>query len=389
MAETVVHEREGIRPPRHPRVLHVMRMSGVSGAENHLLELTTALRECGWMSDVLVPSPHPRALDGFARRLATSCERVQLVPMRLDLSPRLVLRLARLLASGRYDVAHAHLVHADWHLAAASHLVGNVPLVSSKHNHDPFRRLAAFRLIERAVIRRYSGVISISESLRDFTEATTGVGTATIHYGLSAPSEPPTRRERPEKARLLAVGRLEEQKGFDVAVQAMALVVRAEAAAHLSIAGDGHRRRQLADQISALGLTDAVSLLGPRDDVHELMLGADILIHPARWEGFGLVLLEAMRAGLPIVSTKTGAIPEVVADGATGTLVPPNDPDQLAAAILELIRNPARRREMGVAGFRRLKELFSPEQMARRVAVIYEAAVERGGVPAAALRGSS
>lgn len=366
-----------------------MRMHGVSGAENHLLELTAALgRDEIWASDVLIPSPSPRALDRFARRLAASCERVDVVPMRRDFSPALVLRLARRFASGRYDVAHAHLVHADWHLAAASVLVGNLPLVSSKHNPDPFRRLAAFRLIERAVIRRYSAVISISESLRDFTEATTGADTATIHYGLSAPADPPTRRERREKARLLAVGRLEQQKGFDVAIQAMALVVRAAAAAHLSIAGNGHRRRQLADQISALDLTDAVSLLGPRDDVHELMLNADILIHPARWEGFGLVLLEAMRAGLPVVSTKTGAIPEVVADGVTGILVPPNDPDHLAAAILQLIRNPARRREMGLAGFRRLKEQFSPEQMAREVAAVYEAAVERS-VPAAALRGSS
>lgn len=368
-------------PPKH--VLHVMRMHGVSGAENHLLELTPALRDHGWLSDVVVPSPVPRTLNGFAKRLAASCERVQVVRMRHDLSPGLVLRLARLLSSGRYDVAHAHLVHADWYLAAASLAAGEVPLVSSKHNHDPFRRLAAFRLVERAALRRYSALISISESLSDFTTTYTGADVATIHYGLAAPVDPPTRDEETGEAiRLLSVGRLEEQKGFDIAIQAMEPVARASNA-RLLIAGDGEQRRLLADRVTDLGLTDRVSLLGNRSDVHELMLNADILIHPARWEGFGLVLLEAMRAGLPVVATKIGAIPEVVADGVTGLLVPPNDPDKLAAAAIELIRNPARRREMGMAGFERLKEHFSPEQMGRAVAAIYDEVIERRA-PAAA-----
>jgi len=336
------------------------------------------------LSDVVIPSPSPWVLEGFAKELAASCERVQVVPMRGDLSPRLVLRLTRLLASGRYDVAHAHLVHADWHIAAASLIANDVPLVSSKHNPDPFRRLAAFRLVERATLQRYSAAIAISESLREFTEASTGARTVTIHYGLPAPAGPAPARDGPgETTRLLAVGRLEEQKGFDVAVQAMAFVSQATPWASLSIAGDGRQRRMLADRVTALGLTDTVSLLGTRDDVRELMLNADILIHPARWEGFGLVLLEAMRAGLPVVATRAGAIPEVVADGVTGLLVPPDDPDQLATSMIELIQDPVRRREMGMAGFERLKEHFSPEQMARGVAAVYDSVLERRA-PAAA-----
>jgi glycosyltransferase involved in cell wall biosynthesis len=352
-------------------------MTGVSGAENHLLELTAALREHGWLSDVVVPSPAPQVLDEFAKRLAASCERVHVVTMRRDMSPGLVLRLRRLLASGRYDIAHAHLVHADWYLAAAALIAGDVPLVSSKHNPDRFRRLAAFRLAERAALRRYSAVISISEFLRNFAQASTHVDVVTVRYGLPAPRDPPTKGERKEKMRLLAVGRLEEQKGFDVAIQAMPRIIQAAPSASLWIAGDGRKRRLLADRIRSFGLTDSVSLLGKRDDVNELMLSADILIHPARWEGFGLVFLEAMRAGLPVVATRAGAIPEIVADGITGLLVPPDDPDQLAAAIIELIRNPARRLEMGAAGFERLKKCFSPEQMASGTAGVYETVLEK------------
>jgi glycosyltransferase involved in cell wall biosynthesis len=359
----------------HPRrVLHVMRMKGVSGAENHLLELTTRLREHGWLSDVIIPAPAPEHLKEFANRLARVCDYVEIVSMRTDVSATLVLRLARLLASGRYDVAHAHLVHADWYLAAASLINGDVPLVSSKHNPDPFRRLAAFRLVERATLRRYSAVVAISESLRRFTEASTGVQAFTVHYGLPTPTGPaPVRDSRRKTIRLLAVGRLEKQKGFDVAIDAMASVRRDAPTARLSIAGKGRERRRLSKRIAAHGLADAVSLLGNREDVDELMLDADILVHPARWEGFGLVLLEAMRVGLPIVGTQVSAIPEVVDNGVTGILISPDDPDELAAAIAELIRNPMRRREMGVAGYERLREVFSPEKMARGVAAVYDA----------------
>jgi glycosyltransferase involved in cell wall biosynthesis len=358
-----------------------MRMSGVSGAESHLLQLTAALHSySGWLSDVVIPSPCPGALSGFAEKLTAWSERVEVIPMRRDVSPRLVLRLYRLLASGRYDIAHAHLVHADWYLAAASLVGGDVPLITSKHNPDPFRRLAAFRLVERACLRRYSAAIAISESLREFTEASTGVRTVTVHYGLAVgPGQVPVHHGQRQTTRLLAVGRLDEQKGFDVAIDAMKLVARTTPRTHLSIAGDGRQRQLLAERITALGLGAAVSLLGTRDDVQELMLNADILVHPARWEGFGLVLLEAMRAGLPIVATSAAAIPEVVTDGLTGILVPPDDPDQLAAAIIELIQNPTQRRKMGAAGFERLKNFFSPEQMAKGVAAVYDAALQQHG----------
>lgn len=359
------------------RVLHVMRMKGVSGAENHLFELTTALRESGWLSDVLIPSPVPHVLERFAERLSEACDRVEVVPMKTDVSFTLVPRIARHLSSGRFDLAHAHMVHADWYLAAASLIARDVPLVSSKHNPDAFRRLTAFRLVERAALRRYSGVIAISESLREFTEASTGVPTVTVHYGLPARGPAPTRVPRVEATQLLAVGRLEEQKGFEVAIQAMALIKAVAPQAHLSIAGDGKQRQMLADRIATLGLTGTVSLLGRREDVHELMMNADILVHPARWEGFGLVLLEAMRAGLPIVATRVSAIPEVVAEDITGLLVPPDDPDALAAAISKLIHEPARRNEMGIGGFERLRERFSPERMARGVVALYEAVLDR------------
>jgi glycosyltransferase involved in cell wall biosynthesis len=349
-------------------------MTGVSGAENHLLELTSALESEGWVSDVVVLAPAPASLQTFAKRLAVSCERVDVLPMKGDFRPNLIVRLARLLRTGRYDVAHAHLVHADWYLAAASLLAPGTPLVSTKHNHDPFRRRRSFRLVDGLSHRRYAAVISISESLCDFTRTFGSVRTTAIHYGLPAEAMPP-RHENRAGVSFLGVGRLERQKGFDVAVEAMPRVLEAIPDAHLSICGEGSERRRLEETIHAHGLEDAVSLLGQRADVDALMLDTDILVHPARWEGFGLVLLEAMRAGLPIVATQVGAIPEIVVDENTGLLIAPDDPKRLAAALIELGLDAEQRGKLGAAGFRRLQVQFSPQKMARATAAVYESVV--------------
>lgn len=370
--------------PGYRRVLHVMRIKRVCGSENHLLELVQALRSVGWASDAVIPSPEPGDLREYSEALARFCDRVDVVPMGRDLSGRLAARLAHLLASGRYDVAHAHLVHADCHLALASMLTTRrVPLVSSKHNHDPFRRSLAFRLLEQAIGRRYAGTIAISDSLARFTRELSGVEPTTVRYGLSAPAAPPERDPRSSRPPLLlAVGRLEEQKGFDVLLRAMPEIRARVAGAELQIAGEGPDRPKLEDAIARLELTGCVRLLGHRADVPELMRHADLLVHPARWEGFGLVLLEAMREALPVVASAVGAIPEVVANGVTGLLVPPDEPAPLASAVVEMVSDRERAVRIGQAGFQRLSSLFSPERMARAVAHVYDGVLtERYGAP--------
>jgi glycosyltransferase involved in cell wall biosynthesis len=371
------------------RVLHVMRMKGASGAERHLLELASALRAHGWRSDVFIPAPRDARLGSFPAELAVVCDRVRVTTVAHAWSPRLVARLAVLLRSGRYAVAHAHLVHADWLLAVASVLAPRLPLVSSKHNPDPFRRLVPFSLVERTAMRRFDYIIAISDSLAAFTRRYAGVPAVTVRYGLPTPGPPPARDPGSTAGRLLAVGRLVPQKGFDVLVDAMPEIRRRHPRAHLAIAGDGPGRDALARRIDARGLGAAVELLGQRDDIRRLMRDADVLVHPARWEGFGLVLLEAMREALPIVATGVSAIPEVVADGVSGVLVEPDDPRALAAAVVRVLDDPGHAQRLGAAGFDRLVEQFSPDRMARETAAVYERALTGLRSPAARRSSSS
>jgi glycosyltransferase involved in cell wall biosynthesis len=359
------------------RVLHVMRMSGVGGSENHLRVLLPELPACGWEPDLLIPSPQPQMVRGLAEDFSKSCRRVIVAPMRWDISPSLSVRTCRLLRSGEYQLVHSHLVHADWHSALASALVPDVPLVSTKHNDNPFRRTYPFRIAERAAANRCAATITISESLREFTLRYTRPRTevTTVLYGLKAPAEAPRRSCESDTPTLLAVARLVPQKGLDVLIRAMKPIGDAAPDARLLIAGEGPERPVLERMAHDLGLEDRVSLLGHRDDIHHLMSLAWLLVHPARWEGFGLVLLEAMRLGLPVVATGVSAIPEIVVEGTTGRLVPPDDPVAIANAVIGALNDERFRRDAGARGFERLVECFSAERMASETAAVYDRAM--------------
>ena len=335
------------------RVLHVLRTAGVSGAENHLALLTESLAAQGWASSVLICTPRPADLRGFARRLASSCERVTLVRMRFDLSLRILLRLAHVMTSGRYDLVHTHLVHADWHAGLVTLLTRRTPVLSTKHNPDPFRTRRTFRALEALWLRRCAGSIAISESLAGFIEHWSGIRPVVVPYGW--PASAPTAKDADDPIRnLIAVGRLEPQKGFDVLIEAIALCHDRGHDVRLRIVGEGSQRGALEGLIRRHGLTDRVELVGQRPDVAALMQASDVFVHAARWEGFGIVLLEAMSAQLPIVATRVAAIPEIVLDGVTGLLVSPDDPEDLAGSLARLMQDPQLATTLGRAGNERL-----------------------------------
>jgi glycosyltransferase involved in cell wall biosynthesis len=266
----------------------------------------------------------------------------------------------------RPDVVHTHLVHGDVYGALGA---GGVPVVSTKHNDDPFRR-GPFRHLERLLTRRATRVIAISRALRRFCVDEVGLPAGkveVVHYGLDElpPAWGENRKlELPAGARvLLCVSRLAEQKGVDVAVRALARVRETEPRAVLVVLGEGPERPRLAG--------DGVYLPGRVGDVASWYRRAELLVHPARWEGFGLALLEAMLAGKAVVAARASAAPELVVDGETGVLVPPDDAGALAEAVLRLLEDPARSATMGAAGLIRARGEFSVARMAERTAAVY------------------
>jgi len=133
------------------------------------------------------------------------------------------------------------------------------------------------------------------------------------------------------------------------------------------------REKKLAEE---LGVAERVHVLGPRKDVPALMHAIDVFAMPSIWEGFGLVLLEAMAAGRPIVASRVATIPEVVLDGQTGLLVPAGDPLLLAEALAQLADQPALAARLGEAGRERVRRQFSLEKMVGDTELLYRELVD-------------
>ena len=345
------------------RVVHVHRMRGIGGSERHLLALLPALAERG-LDPVFV------GLDDPAWDPADFYGALTVPALRLR-SPRDVdpLLFARLVRSLRAEVVHTHLVHADLYGGLAARVRG-AQLVTTKHNDDPFRT-GPFRYLERGLAKLADRVIAITDSLRAFTIEQVGVPEAkvqTIHYGLDglpAPwgDNPPD--DVPQDARiLLAVSRLTQQKGVDVAIRAL---TELPADTVLVVLGEGPERSGLERLARDLGVEQRVFLPGRVPDVAAWLQRARVCVHPARWEGFGLGVLEAMLAGLPVVASNVSSLPELVADNETGLLVPPDDATALARGIAGALERP----ELGAAGVARARQEFSVARMADRTAALY------------------
>jgi glycosyltransferase involved in cell wall biosynthesis len=356
------------------KVAHVHRMRGIGGSERHLLTLLPALAERG--ADAIFVGLDDPAWDAepFYRELEVPSVRLR-APR--DFDPRLVVALRRALRRIRPDVVHTHLVHADVYGALAA----PAPVVSTKHNDDRFR-LGPFRHVERVLARRVSRVIAITEALRRFTVDQVGLPAAkveVVHYGLDAPpaawgENPPVLL--PDGARvLLAICRLVPQKGVDVAVRALAEVRREHPDAVLVVLGEGEERDALTRLAEDLGVADALFLPGRAGDVADWLARAEILVHPVRWEGFGLAVLEAMLAERPVVASAVSSVPEIVMDGETGILVPPDDPAALAVALSRVLGDPTLAARLAAAGLERSRADFSVDRMAERTLGVYERAL--------------
>jgi glycosyltransferase involved in cell wall biosynthesis len=339
------------------KVVHAHRIAGVGGSERHLLTLLPALAERG--VEVAFAGLDLPGADPFYAELARGG-----IPFtRAGSAAGLVRDLRR----WRADLVHTHLVHADVYGALAA---GRARLVSTKHNDDPFRT-GPFRFVERLLARRAAKMICITESLARFNREQVGLPAAkleVIHYGMDEPPAAwaPDELELPGGKIVVAVCRLVPQKGLDVAVEAMAGIE-----ATLVVLGEGPERERLEAQARDRGVR--LLLPGRVGDVASVLRRADVLVHPARWEGFGLALLEAMLAGLPVVATRVSSIPEIVADGHTGLLVPPDDPEALRAALQRVLAEPG---SLGTAGRERARRQFSVERMAERTLEVYAAANE-------------
>lgn len=168
------------------------------------------------------------------------------------------------------------------------------------------------------------------------------------------------------------IGRLSPEKDHFTLLLAFSELSRASDNVKLIVVGDGLLRRDLEAKCSELGIKDKVKFLGFRDDIAEMLSIFDVFVLSSVTEGISLTLLEAMAAGKTVVATNVGGNPEVVEDGVTGFLVPPQNPEKLAETINNLLKNRGLSQKMGEAGRNHIKENFTLERMVKEYETLYE-----------------
>jgi glycosyltransferase involved in cell wall biosynthesis len=366
------------------RIIHLCKMTGAAGAEGHLLVLLRGLRARGLDARLWILVEPDDPLQEYVNRAKASGIPVERLVIHHDLDPGLWRRLSARLRAARADLVHTHLLHADLYGIPAARRAGAPYIVSSRHNDDRFRYTLPVRLVNRWLWQRTDAGIAISEAIRQFSIKVEGAPANrihTIHYGLDPDTitAPPDARNALRTALKIpgdapvvgSVCRLTGQKGLMYGIRGFARIADQEPGAHYVIAGDGPLRQALEAEAQGLGLGGRVHFLGWRDDAHAILAALDVLLAPSLWEGFGLVLLEAMALSVPIIAARVSAIPEVVVDGESGWLVPPRDADAVAAALSDALTDPAARCERGANGRQRVEKHFSTEKMVESTLAVY------------------
>jgi glycosyltransferase involved in cell wall biosynthesis len=179
---------------------------------------------------------------------------------------------------------------------------------------------------------------------------------------------------------MIHVGLLKERKGHDTLFHALQDMTAEFPRLALLVVGEGELRAPLEDLAKRLRLEKAVHFLGYRQDAWRFIEAADVLVLPTRNEGFPWVVAEAMSLAKPIVASKVGGLPELVEEGRTGLLVPPDDPAALKTALVDLARHPERARRLGRAGRDRIRDHFGLEKMIDQLEAFFAEVIGKGGL---------
>jgi sugar transferase (PEP-CTERM/EpsH1 system associated) len=372
-------------PP--PLIVHVIQRLAVGGLENGLVNLINQMPKERYRHAVICLTQSTE----FKNRIKSKDVRV----IELHKAPghelRIHLRLGRILSELKADIVHTrNLAALEFQLVAA--LAGVKARIHGEHGRDVYdldgrsRKYNALRKAMRPFVQHYTAV---SRDLQEWLIHTIGIdpGRVTqIQNGVGADRFHPRRGPRDltgppgfmtdDSFVIGTIGRMEPVKDQVTLVRAFIYLLNADIRARqrlrLLLVGDGSLRAPSLELLRSAGAERLAWLPGDRDDVAEMMRALDIFVLPSLREGISNTILEAMASGLPVVATRVGGNPELIADEVTGTMVPPADPVAMAEAIRTYLLDPQRASLHGQAGRRRVESGFSMEAMVGRYLSVYD-----------------
>ncbi len=368
------------------KILHIITTINRGGAENHLFELIKGQLDKGHQIYLAYLKG-----DGYWKPYYEKIG-VPVTPLGLkhygELSP--LLKLRRLIQSVNPDIVHSHMPPAELYTRLA--LLGisskKLPWVITKHNDEPFYKGIGHQTFGRWVLQRANQIIAISNAVKTYTCGSTGLKCSpdkatVIHYGIEPQPYQQvqdqeiqvTRQAWGVEDRTFLIGtvcRLVPQKSLDTLLKGFAIYLQSTSIpVKLAIIGTGPLESELKKLAEQLNIASRVIWVGFREDIPTVMNALDLFVLSSIYEGFGLVLLEAMATGKPVVATQVSAIPEVIENNITGLLVPPLQPAKLAEAF-GFFENLEVRKQFGTAGGQRVKSAFTLSLMIERTLAVYK-----------------
>jgi glycosyltransferase involved in cell wall biosynthesis len=367
------------------RILHVITTLDVGGAEMHLLSQVRGQAARGHEVELAYLKGFGTLAEDFR---AAGARWVGCVGTGLGLPSALWSRMRRA------DIVHSHLLKADMVCATLAACTGRARvLVSGKHNDEQVLKRPLVSLVHGVLGRVPRRTVVLSDHVGRFIERYGRVPRSKltrVYYGLDAEAfARAARLEAGQRAALRAqfgwserelvftcVARFAPQKAHDVLLRAFAHARTQPGGADLRLLlvgddpfGDGRKRAEALARELELG--PSVCFAGIRRDVPHVLAASDVFVLASLWEGLGLVFLEAMALGMPVLATQVSAVPEVVEPESTGVLVPAGDARALADGMLRLAADAGLRERLGAAGARRVRERFGLERMVEDTLAVY------------------
>jgi glycosyltransferase involved in cell wall biosynthesis len=358
----------------------VTRADPIGGAQIHVRDLAAAAQALGH-SPVVITSGSGPFVDALqAQGTPTVVLRHLSVPIRPLRDLRALQEIHAALKDLRPDLIAAHSSKAG----ILGRLAGrslHIPVVFTAHGWAftpgvPAFPAAVYRQIERFVGPLSSKIITVSEFDRRLAlDAGIAAGdrVVTVHNGM--PDVPPGLRANPGRtpARLVMVARFGAQKDHPTLLRALAGLQ--DRPWELDLIGEGPLMGQMESLAATLGIAGRVRFLGQRMDVEEMLAQAQVSLLITNWEGFPLSILEAMRAGMPVVASSVGGIDEAILEGKTGFLVPPGNVEQVRDRIGQLLTDSALRVRLGTSGRARYEQQFTLGHAVSKTLAVYREVV--------------
>jgi glycosyltransferase involved in cell wall biosynthesis len=353
------------------RILQICSAREIGGGERHFADLVNALAQRGHeVFAALSPASPVRATLSSLRP-----QNIFELPMRNSLNLATAIKLSRFVRTNDIEIVHAHVAR-DYPLAALATGRSNARLVLTRHVLFPLNR------IHKLTLRRTSRVIAVSQAVAESLYSQDVFDrrkVVTIHNGIDFANfeNVDVQRADPQRLRVGTAGHLAPIKGHEDFVRAAALIIRDDPDIEFVIAGEDkspsrENRIALEKLIQELRLDEHVRLVGWVDDMPAFLRTLDLFVSAARAEPFGLAIVEAMAAGVPVLATASEGAREIIEDQTSGRLVPIGDIASLASNINALLNEEGERRRLAQNAKAEAREQFSLERMVARTEEVYE-----------------